>query len=355
MSLTVPKLEGLDNLARRDGVDTRPTLIRVLTDLYMQKPAHSAEEERHYTELALRLLDAVDLKTRATIAAKLAAYAGAPPAVLKRLARDLIEVAEPILQQSQVLNSQELDAIARDFGADHSAVIAARHAPAPPPANTPTVSRGQDQTPLERAVLRASAADQRTPDLELAELFFAADSSARRVLLMNLADAAENAPLQPITPSAETLAHLETAALARDSRAFGALLQATLAITPAQADRIIEDLSGEPLLVAAKAIQMPSISLQRILMFLNPVIGESVQRVFDLASLYERLPPEAALKIVASMRGVVPARGRRPVHQPVYWDDEKTRARRGSPVLRRAGVQPDARSSGRGDKERQRG
>src|SRR3982751_3005023 len=82
-----PKLEGLDSLARRDGVDIRPTLIRVLTDLYVQKSAHNSEEERHYTELVLRLIDSVDLATRVTIAKKLGAYAGAPPAVARRLAR----------------------------------------------------------------------------------------------------------------------------------------------------------------------------------------------------------------------------------------------------------------------------
>ena len=58
---------GLDSLIRI-GVpgepDMRPTLLRVLTELYVQKPAHTADEERHYTELALRLLDAADLSTR---------------------------------------------------------------------------------------------------------------------------------------------------------------------------------------------------------------------------------------------------------------------------------------------------
>ena len=73
MSSMFAKLEGLDSLARRDGVDIRPTLVRVLTDLYVQKPSHSAEEERHYTELALRLIDSVDLATRMTIAKKLGA------------------------------------------------------------------------------------------------------------------------------------------------------------------------------------------------------------------------------------------------------------------------------------------
>ncbi|HYP10212.1 MAG TPA: DUF2336 domain-containing protein, partial [Xanthobacteraceae bacterium] len=33
----------------------RPTLLRVLTELYVQRPTHTADEEHHYTELALRL------------------------------------------------------------------------------------------------------------------------------------------------------------------------------------------------------------------------------------------------------------------------------------------------------------
>src|SRR5947199_10131273 len=126
VSAVFPKLEGLDSLARRDGVDIRPTLLRVLTDLYVQKPAHSSEEERHYTELALRLIDSVDLATRATIAKKLSAYTGAPPAVARRLARDVIEVADPILRHSRALTAADLDAIVRDFGASPCTVITER-------------------------------------------------------------------------------------------------------------------------------------------------------------------------------------------------------------------------------------
>ena len=57
---------GLDRLARLAAPgdpDMRPTLLRVLTELYVQKPTHTADEEHHYTELALRLLDAADIKT----------------------------------------------------------------------------------------------------------------------------------------------------------------------------------------------------------------------------------------------------------------------------------------------------
>jgi uncharacterized protein (DUF2336 family) len=323
-----PKLEGLDSLARRDGVDIRPTLVRVLTDLYVQKAGHTAEEERHYTELALRLIDAVDVGTRVTVARKLAAYPGAPLAVVRRLARDVIEVAEPILTQSHALADIELAAIIKDFGLSHAAVIARRHAQALPEA---------EAAPLPGrlpAIAATPVAPDTAPDLELAELFFSADSAERRVLLMNLADGTD----EPRRPSPSDAVHqLEVAALARDANTFVGLLEQSLGVTREQARRIVADASGEPLLVAAKTLAMPPVVLQRVLLFLNPAIGESVQRVFDLAALYERLSAQSAAKIVASLRGVEAARPRRGVHQPVYHDDEASRGRRGNAV-RRPGV-----------------
>ena len=79
-SSAYPPLDGLVDLACRDGVDIRPTLLRVLTDLYVQKPTHSADEEIQYVELALGLIEAVDAPTRATVAATLSAYRAAPSA-----------------------------------------------------------------------------------------------------------------------------------------------------------------------------------------------------------------------------------------------------------------------------------
>ena len=47
---------------------------------------------------------------------------------------------------------------------------------------------------------------------------------------------------------------------------------------------------------------MPADMLLRVLVLLNPVIAESVVRVFDLAKVYDMLPREAALRLVASLR-----------------------------------------------------
>jgi hypothetical protein len=142
---------------------------------------------------------------------------------------------------------------------------------------------------------------------------------------------------QPARKPDAAVARLEMAALARDTAVFVHHLQYALRLTRDQAKRIVDDPTGEPLLVAAKALAMPSVVLQRVLLFLNPAIGESVQRVFDLAALYERLSPRAVEKIMLSMRGPEEAQPvRRLAHQPVYYDDEAARGRRGTALRRPA-------------------
>lgn len=351
MSAIFPRLEGLDSLARRDGVDVRPTLVRVLTDLYVQKPVHSSEEERHYTELVLRLIDSVDLPTRAAVAKKIAVYAGAPPAVARRLARDVIEVAEPILRHCHTLTSADLDAISRDFGWTHAAIIATKReaAPAPPVMKLTAKPPVRPAAPVTRGGTEPDGGE-----IGLAELFFSADSAARRILLLSLGNAEAEAP-QSVLP-AETIRALEAAALGRDRAAFTKLVENGLSLSAAQAARIVQDGSGEALLVAAKALAMPPVALQRVLMFIDPAIGESVQRFFDLAALYERISADAAHTIIESVRGREPVRPRRPAqHRPMYYDDEG-RSRRGTATRRQSGTeQAPARPEGAADlKGRQR-
>ena len=66
--MTTPPLfsgfDGLMNLSHREGVDIRPTLLRVLADLYVQTTTHSEQEARQFVELTSRLIDQVDDATR---------------------------------------------------------------------------------------------------------------------------------------------------------------------------------------------------------------------------------------------------------------------------------------------------
>ena len=88
---------------------------------------------------------------------------------------------------------------------------------------------------------------------------------------------------------------LEQAALERNSAQFIGHLHRLLGLSREQTRRIVEDPSGEPIVVAAKALSMPTEILQRVLLFLNPAIGHSVSRVFDLSHLFAeitRRPPD---------------------------------------------------------------
>jgi hypothetical protein len=276
----IPNLDGLYELGRRDGVDIHPTLLRVTTDLYVAKDKHSFEEERHYTELALRLIELVDPPTRATVAKRLAGYAGAPAVVTQRLAA---------------------------LGAAKPAEITETQSP------------------------RRTAAD------ELCEMFFAADAAERRLILQNLGYATLT-PAEPLAQPAarESVRRLEQAALAHNSMGFARELERALGIVPSLARRLIADESGEPVVVAAVVLGMPADVLQRVLLCLNPVIGQSVQRVYELANLQQAIEPAAALRLLAVWRGarrtealVAAATARRSAepphaavdpHQPYYWD-----------------------------------
>ena len=254
-STAYPTLDGLVDLACRDGVDVRPTLLRVVTDLYVQKPTHSTDETTRYVELALGLIESVDDATRAAVAASLAGYAAAPAAVLARLGRTAAAEVTPSAEVANATASTESD--------------------------------------------------------DLIELFFTATSEDRRLILFNLDAAAMSSVHLPSPAAAAVIAKLETAALQRNSRVFSR----TLARDP----------SGEPIVVAARSLGMKAAVLQRILLFLNPSVGQSVQRVYELADLFDALPREAAERMLAIWRGAgaVPAPG----HEPVYQNSPARQAR----------------------------
>src|ERR1700733_10079479 len=107
-----PGFDGLMTLSRREGVDIRPTLLRVLTDLYVQTRAHSADEERQFVELTSRLIDEVDDATRAAVRGRLAIYPAAPPEILRKLGlRPISSQPTPVaeLAPTQLLLQQAVE------------------------------------------------------------------------------------------------------------------------------------------------------------------------------------------------------------------------------------------------------
>jgi len=320
----VADLEGLIDLDPRGGVDMRPTLLRVLTDLYLQKPAHSPDDERYYTELALRLIEATDTDARAALAARLARYPAAPREVILRLARDVLAVAEPILAHSRALAADDLAKIGDECGPAHAALIAAR-------------SVGPLQDPVEPATA------PRTSDpeaIELSELFFSAGTFDRRQILINL-EFATWAPAEPAALERKDVWRLEAATLQHNLDTVTREFERALGLSHPQAKRIIQDELGEPLVVAAKALALPSDVLQRMLLFVNPHIGQSIERVYELAGLYGEITVDAARRMIAILRDADPAEYRPPRYESPAWRNAAENARRAlSEIARRPALPP---------------
>src|SRR6201989_1935588 len=94
--------DGRMTLPRREGVDIRPTLLRVLTDLYVQAPKHSSDEQRQFVELTSRLIDQVDDATRAAIRARLAIYPDAPLEILTKLGVRQAQADAPVPMAKEI-------------------------------------------------------------------------------------------------------------------------------------------------------------------------------------------------------------------------------------------------------------
>lgn len=306
-----PGFDGLMTLSRREGVDIRPTLLRVLTDLYVQTNTHSDDEVRQFVELTSRLIDQVDDATRAVVRARLSVYPSTPVPVMRKLG------LQPPRPEQRV-------------------PLAARipeQPPAPPPARPPT-----------EAQLRLSALSMQPSDAaEISAMFFFAAASERALILHNLSEA----PLKPaarITAArtARAIETLEMAAFAADIESFTLELGEALILPSRIAAQIVNDPSGEPLACAMKALDMSGAVFQRVLMFLNPEFGASVNNVYRLSRLYDRLSERSALIMLAAWRGATVA-VTRAKYKPALYDDERQRARAASAQTRPA-VQPGADS-----------
>jgi hypothetical protein len=291
------------HLAKREGVDIRPTLLRVLTDLYVQAPGHSAEEQQHYVELASRLIGQVDDATRSVVRARLAIYPDAPAEV-----RALLGLATPTALPLAVTNPE-------------------------PPAQ-PELQQDAPATADRRETkLLMQPEDAASID----EMFMRAAPTERVQILRNL----ETSPLRPaarIEPrrAGRAVAVLERGAFARDQAGFAAELSDALLLPASVGERIVADPSGEALACAAKTLAMPAEIFQRVLMFLKPEWGSSVIHVLRLARLYDTLSEHAALIMLSVWRGAIIAQTKAK-YRPALYDDERRRARPAAAASQPAG------------------
>jgi uncharacterized protein DUF2336 len=301
-----PGFDGLMTLSRREGVDIRPTLLRVLTDLYVQAATHSLDEKRQFVELTSRLIDQVDDATRAAVRARLAIYPETPREIASKLG------IGPALSEGPMPLAE---AIAT--------------APASP----------QPERPDAQLRMAPNVSMQSTDAAEIHDLFFRASPSERVAILHSLAETPlKAAPKIPPVRTLRAIETLEMAAFAADVENFTLELGETLILPARLAAQIVDDASGEPLACALRALDMPAPVFQRVLLFLKPEFGTSVNIVYRLSRLYDRLSERSALVMLAAWRASTMAIARAK-YRPTLYDDERLRARHTSTQPRPA-VQP---------------
>src|SRR5262249_32978880 len=151
------------------------------------------------------------------------------------------------------------------------------------------------------------------------ELFFSADTQERRLILIAL-DYSLDDPLPPATTldRAGTW-RLETAALQHQTEAVVHEFERCLGISRTVARRIVHGRNGAPFRAAATPPALPADVLQRMLLFLNPRIGQSVDRVYQLADLYAEISVDAACRLVAIWRNAHDRASGALRHEPVAW------------------------------------
>jgi Uncharacterised protein conserved in bacteria (DUF2336) len=120
-------ISDLENAVATRSVETGAMLRRV-TDLFLQNAGHySADQLELYDGILKVLIAAVEVSARAELAERLAAVDGAPINTIQTLALDdAIEVAEPILAQSNVLDDAILTHCITLKGQEHLIAIATR-------------------------------------------------------------------------------------------------------------------------------------------------------------------------------------------------------------------------------------
>src|ERR1700744_5700084 len=202
--MTAPTLfsgfDGLMNLSRREGVDIRPTLLRVLADLYVQTNTHSEQEARQFVELTSRLIDQVDDATRAAVRARLALYPATPTPILNQLGLKSPDSERPGLLGGDIRPPQ-------------------------------TASAAQTVKNAHEAQLRmASKLSMQPKDAaEISGLFFGASSPERTLMLNNLFEMPLKAsPRVPAHRAARSIEALEMAAWVADVENFTTELGETL-------------------------------------------------------------------------------------------------------------------------------
>lgn len=282
------------------GTEASARLLLALTALYGQRSNYGAEEQRQFTALALGLIDRAGAAACAKAAARLRDHPDVPAVVIERLGAALAvagpDVVHGILDADDVEADDARERPAPGDRADAGGAADGAAAGAPQSAERPgpPAAGGCPGGPGAAG----EGTGRRPLTAEFGSAFLAAAPAGRRAMLAAVA-AARGAAVAPPHDSVQVRIDVSpwrgrTGAFARD---FARLIEAPQPL----AERILNDPSGEPLVIAARAVGMALAVLQRVLVLASPA-PHPVARVWDLSELYHAVDVGTARELLAAWR-----------------------------------------------------
>ncbi|MDP2801350.1 MAG: hypothetical protein Q8O26_05645 [Phreatobacter sp.] len=357
-SQRLPSVQRLIGLARSNGIDVRPTLLRIIVDQFVAETHHSAAEVTRFGELVVNLLPKASEADRILVAAKLARHRQTPAVVARRLAADTGVVARLVLTHCRALSDDDLFLAVRSGDPLKALAVAERE----DIGLAALVALEDMEDPVVKAALAArigrspvpSREPLMGPPVDIGRRFLAAATAQRETMLAELALSQPALP-PGLGPRGAAKGQgqgqgqeIEVAALSRREGALAEAIGRTFGLDRATAARIADDTGGELLVVSARALDLGREATTRILLFSHEAIGTSVERIYALAALYDAVPRGVAVTLVRAWQEAAPLAPpvRTVRHQPALAPDASDRmgARQAaSPAPRQAARSPAVR------------
>ena len=122
-----PQVSELLEMARDKSVGARMRLVDKIGDVFSERATHLSEREHALmTDILEKLIKDFEMTVRRELSRRLADKPAAPADLVMMLANDTIEVAQPVLMQSRVLQDRHLIEIVQNRSRQHQIAIAMR-------------------------------------------------------------------------------------------------------------------------------------------------------------------------------------------------------------------------------------
>jgi len=342
MTQSRSKLERLVNLANGCGSDQRRHLLSEITSIFLEDTeSYSDLENQYFGDIMSKVAFDLEQEVREELASCLSSETSAPRDLIMRLAQDDISVAKPIIEDSSILNDEDLVKIAKTKSQDHLMAMT-RRGDISETVSEALVSHGSDQVlegvvkntgarisqPTMARVVERSQHNEKIqaplierPDLPFEMMQGMFDQVSMELKQKILKQTKEIAPeklddmLSSVRAKFDRKGRVRKKMLSKpelyvqDLENTGKLKEEVLVtlirtnrfpeflvafskltdIDLATAKRLVQDVSGEGLTVACKASQFDRSTFSSVLMALSQGNSRSIDETYKLINLYDRI------------------------------------------------------------------